>query len=334
KMIDGDKAFLHFSSTNPAVAVDICQAMNNFTPGDLVGISGKAYNLGDPVGSNIPLLPINGGGIGGPLPSVVVEIAKSGRTNQLNGQIESITTYGDYQALPPVYATSILSQREAIDSILTDALSSGVEIPASQLSGLSLIDGNGNCTPIDADCFVRINNNQLVVLGPIATDEVQIVGTPDTPHPMVAALNNYLTNYYNFQLAPDFNDEDQLCLLNGNYILAVLPSSRDDVTFMQGQQMETLNEQFDCINNATHTISDFFTDVNIESGTALIGRDEFVPPRVNKSVVLKLNNTGELFGRYEKCGDNQLELCIMTCDNPPNCVPYNYEMEAQGAPFR
>lgn len=104
KFFDGGSHFLSISYTDPLAA---CLMRGRFTGGDLVRLTSKGdnsfrgvYHVGELSGNRVKLLPTSYGNPSeNPSEEVNVEIIRSGRTNQLNADAGSITTYGAPQGV-------------------------------------------------------------------------------------------------------------------------------------------------------------------------------------------------------------------------------------------
>lgn len=332
KIIESGQAFLNFSATPPN---SVCDAMNNFTAGDLVQVGGHVYHLGAPAGSNIPLFPIAGSVVGATIDPVDVEIAKSGRTNQLNSQIGSVITYGKYQVNSQPIPAAILNPRNQFANLLNNALNNGTLIYPNQIfPGLQFIDENGNCGPFPADRHIIIENGVLKIIGPVTPPIVNIVGTPTNPHPMVTALNDYFGTYFDYGLDPT-NSGTDLCFY-GTEKLEQIPNSitlGPDVQFMQNDQNTVLNLNYSAVNGGTHSIADFFKDVNIDQGFALTRYSNLATPiRQNKCVLLEELSSGNQFGICEGCtSDSLIQVCSYLCESE-HCAIVNTELAINTTP--
>lgn len=308
---NASEAYLHFAANPPNT---VCDAMNNFSAGDLVEVSGHIYHLGKPSGSDIPLLPIEGGVIGGGDLSVDVEIAKSGRTNQLNMEVGGITTYGVSTTTTTPIPAAVMSLRNQVANLLDGAISSGAPIYSNQIPvGLQFIDKDGNCGSFPVDHYITIHSGSLWIMGPAPPPIGGVIGTPTNPHPMVTALNNYFDTYFDYSLLHG-STATTLCGYNANEIQTVSNAS-PDVNYMQSQQTAVLNTTYSGVNSAVHATSDFFEDLDINIGEAITRKIGVLSgDRRNRSVILRELSTGNQFGIRENCVDNELmQLCTYFC---------------------
>lgn len=313
KEVTGGQAFLMFSATAPGISV--CDAMNNFTAGDLVNVAGHLYHTGNPTGSKIPIYPLHASTLGSGATAINVEIAKSGQTNQLSSKIGAITTYGTSSTTTYPIPASVMNPRTQFANLLNNALSSGNPIYPSMIpAGLQFIDENGNCGPFPSDRHIIIQNNTLKIIGPVTPPAMTIVGTPLNPHPMVTALNDYFTTYFDYGLDP-LGTGTLICNIGTETLEKKPYFNPSDVQFMQDAQNTALQQNYSAVNGGIHSISDFFKDVNIDLGYAVTRRSNTgSPTRKNKSVILESISTASRFGIFEQCSPlKALQICNVFC---------------------
>jgi hypothetical protein len=149
KQYDGTNYSLFFSA---AAGYSVCDAMNKFYPGDMIRITKKSspttslgiFHVKDSVvGNNMYLSRTanfsssndnDTASTGG----VIVEVLRSGRTNQLNTMIGGFTTYGDTANITHNFNSQQLADRETfadrLDSLLWAGSSgsiNGTQVPPS-----------------------------------------------------------------------------------------------------------------------------------------------------------------------------------------------------------
>lgn len=316
KIVEGNKAYLMFSSTSvfPAPANSVCAAMANFVGGDLI----KLFKIGSPnlglfhtgavVGNKIEIQPTNYTSLGSGESDVDIEIIRSGRTNQLNVNVGSVTTYGQSTVNVTPIDSTLLYNRKAFADLLTSSMSTGDTIfPADIPEGIEFFNTDGTCAPLDSNNFIFIMGNMVNIYGPGEPHsyDTTIVGTPSSPHPMVDSLNSYISQYWNYAL--DTSSTDTLKCSNfftGDELYNLLNTSTS-VAAMRVLQDTFLSKVFNSVNGGTHAINDVLVDDGVGLGhtKAFPVLDTASNPvsMINKRVVLKEITSGKTMGLSWVC---------------------------------
>lgn len=304
KIIENGKSYLSFSATPPNT---VCGAMSNFVGGDLIKLPSGVYHSGGVYGSKIEILPTNYSNVGSASAGAInVEIIRSGRTNQLNMNIGSVTTYGkDSVIITPVDSATLALRKSFADmltaALLQDTIFLDTIFADSIPGGIELLNADGSCTPLDNSHFILVEGNQVNIYGPgipINQDTV-IVGTPGSPHPMVDSLNSYLTTFYDYEL-----DTAGAILQCGNISSGnpnVIDVNNSSVLTMVSEQNNFLSMAFDDVNGANHSINDYFVETGIVSGYARTTVDYSLLGIVNRRVLLEEIATGKTMGANLGC---------------------------------
>lgn len=158
KIKNGSNYYLKFT---PAPGHSVCNAMGNFFGGDLVRVIQKSngaltgfFNVKDSVsGNNLFVLPnaVFGGNAGADSTEVNVEILRSGRTNQLNTSVGSMTTYGDTAKITGISANEVINRQKLADSlnVVLNHATRWELFPSSIPAGLNYKDfQNGSCVSL------------------------------------------------------------------------------------------------------------------------------------------------------------------------------------------
>ncbi|MBL4669489.1 MAG: hypothetical protein JKY30_09545 [Flavobacteriales bacterium] len=306
KVIEIGKAFLSFSAVPPA---SVCSAMSNFVGGDLIKLSsGGVYHTGDIVGSKIEIQPTNYSSLGTATSNgIFVEIVRSGRTNQLNSAVGSLTIYGESDIVITPVDTSILGPRQRFAELLTTALTNTDTLNPDTIftwdiePGIEFVNADGSCSALDSSCYILIEGNQVNIYGPGIpfNQDTVIVGTPSIPHPMVDTLNHYLTTFYNYELDTvgggfavacgdvQFQDQSVIEISNSSYLN------------MRLEEDLMLSRIFSAVNGGTHAIDELMEVVDSGYTNATV---KYSPTRlVNKDVVLEEIMTGRILGASLSC---------------------------------
>lgn len=311
KIVENGKAYLSFAATAPNT---VCDAMANFVGGDLI----KLFKIGSPnlglyhtgtvVGNKIEIQPTNYTSLGSGESDVDIEIIRSGRTNQLNVNVGSVTTYGQSTVNVTPIDSALLYDRKAFADLLTSSMSTGDTIfPADIPAGIEFFNSDGTCTPLDSNNFIFIMGNMVNIYGPGEPHsyDTTIVGTPSTPHPMVDSLNSYISQYWNYAL--DTSSTDTLKCSNfstGDKVYNLLNTSTS-VAAMRVLQDTFLSKVFNSVNGGTHAINDVLVDDGVGLGhtKAFPVLDTASNPvsMINKRVVLKEITSGKTMGLSWLC---------------------------------
>jgi hypothetical protein len=329
KIVENGKAYLSFSATPPT---SVCAAMANFVGGDLIKIPSGVYHSGDIAGSRIEIQPTNYSSLGiASSGAIDVEIVRSGRTNQLNLAVGSLTTYGNSNTIITPVPQSILGPRQVFADLLTDALTGVIDtiFPWDIPVGVDFVNPDGSCGPLDSSCYILVEGNQVNIYGPgvpFGQDTV-IVGTPTNPHPMVDTLNNYLTTYWNYSL--DTSNSVHQCGSTTSTLNTYQKSNLNtDVALMRSNQLTTLAQIFSDVNGGIHSIDEYLMDEGIGLGytrmSSVLNTSLIPISMLNKNVLLKETLTGKKMGAELGCSSahNLPELCVgcMDSSKDPYCI--------------
>lgn len=301
KIVENGKAYLSFAATPPNT---VCDAMANFVGGDLIKLSGDGlYHTGAVVGSKIEIQPTNYTSLGSGGSNVNIEIIRSGRTNQLNVNVGSVTTYGQSTVNVTPIDSALLYDRKAFADLLTSSMSTGDTIfPADIPEGIEFFNSDGTCAPLDSNNFIFIMGNMVNIYGPGEPHsyDTTIVGTPSSPHPMVDSLNSYITQYWNYAL--DTSSTDTLKCSNsstGDKLYNLLNTSTS-VAAMRVLQDTFLSKVFNSVNGGTHAINDVLVDDGVGLGHTkafpVLDPDSKPLSMINKRVMLKEITSGKSMG--------------------------------------
>lgn len=159
KVFDGGEHFLSFSATEGTV----CEAMELFSAGDLVEITGymkpKAiYHVGEKAGNRIELIPTYAYDNHNDLSyEAGVEIIRSGRANQLTEATGTINTYGEKEN-PVLHTIPLMAARRQLAEELTTLLPSGgliEDLPINHPE-ITILDEFGECSTPDGICRISV----------------------------------------------------------------------------------------------------------------------------------------------------------------------------------
>ncbi|KAB2859614.1 MAG: hypothetical protein F9K09_01465 [Flavobacteriales bacterium] len=323
KIEENGKTYLSFSASPPATSV--CEAMSNFVGGDLIKLStGGLYHTGDIKGSKLEIQPTyySSQAQGNNLGTVAkVEIIRSGRTNQLNANVGSLTTYGTKDVVVTTIDPDTLALRQKVADKLNQSLNSVLPLAILPADMSVVIDGvvvtpkffkpDGTCSVLEDGNYIIVDQHtgKVNIYGPdILIVDTIISGTPGKPHRMVDALNDYLDTYHGYNLTLDFGS-DLSCGSAVNYRYAL--NSEGSIPAMRASQQQDLAVQFSGINNGTHAINEFFTDEGWTTNTIV----EWTANK-NIKVVLEELSTGNQMGVSFNCSSSSRTSIS-------NCVEYN-----------
>jgi hypothetical protein len=333
-IIDGEH-YLTFEATGSGSVGDICDLMGDFTAGDLIELSnGNIYHMGDMTGEGLKLHKVHFQTSYSTSTSITsATIVRSGKSNRLLEEVGSFTTYGasSLSTTTTPIPSSVMTPRQTFASLLTSNITSGATITPGMLpSGLELVyDQSGTCGPLPSDHYIKIEGNNVNVyqVG-TGAPSISVVGTPSSPHPMVNALNNYLSTYRTHQLTPftpggKFYECTKADMHPSSETLHkfTVPNSETSVSNMRNLQTTDLAASFSSVNGTTHSIDDFFEDYgkDVKNSTDVIrytSGGSPVPYSVNQEVILRQIGTTKHFGLNVMCDPrNQLMRIAEGCSD-------------------
>ena len=318
---DTDSGTLTFELEENGDPAEMCELLSSFGGGDLIQVRTESgflnpYNLFhiESVNGNvIDLVPLSyTSGSTTSHSDVRIKIIRSGRTNQLNQSVSSFTTYTGSDA-PEWVSTPMtsLTERENFAAQLNAALTSDLIIDGEAIMTSVPLNAYGaSCSAWNDDVDIRFTDGLMEVFTPedLTTTIIQ-------DHPMVDALNDYLLDYYRYDL--DYtatNNPGVSCSLDFNSISGYELDYKDaldtDVIAMRAAQDLDLAEIFDHVNGQTLAISDVMTDDGVALGYTETFLEVPANNRENLRVVL-VDNSGNVFGVRAKCNNNltYAELC-------------------------
>lgn len=328
KIIESGKEYLLFSALTDTAQnpPSVCNLMANFIGGDLVKLSsGGVYHIGDVYGNKIEIQPTYYStqiGVASPENvSITVEIIKSGRTNQLNTMVGSITTYGKDSVIITPVDSATLWLRQEFAGLLTNSLTEGDTIFASDIpEGIEFVNSNGSCSALDTNQFILVEGNMVNIYSLGGNDTIIIPN-----HPMVDTLNYYLNYFYDYDLDTTGGYTVECGSLQTSYN-GVVKISNTSYSTMREEQDLILSRQFFGINGGTDSIASYFeafypddtTKATVVTGT---------PSRlINKKVLLEEIATGNIYGNDISCEYNVAGVrayycseCIIENDTTIEC---------------
>lgn len=186
----------------------VCDALNKLTPGDLVLIGGSTYHIGAITGNSVQIFPT---GTNTTCPSGTVnaiEVIKSGRTNQLNASVGSVTTYGVplQQPMNVPIPSALLTQRQNF----VNALNAAIDAQATTVSytgTAQIIDPKtGYCITFDPSKLMLSYKGNTDVTVSIETKGSNSIPVGIDSHELVADLNNWLDAIWGLNAKYDFTN--------------------------------------------------------------------------------------------------------------------------------
>ncbi|MFZ6052360.1 hypothetical protein [Halocola ammonii] len=252
---------------------------------------------------------------------VFVRVLRSGKTNQLNASVASYTTYmkNDQPTGFTFSQGGDFSNREQFAALLNDLINNGspgskVAIPNSLVD--LVMPGEPCGFQVNEEYSLMIDYDGDLIVVTDGTGQAPL-GTPSNPHPMVTALNDYLSEYYRYDLS-GIGGKPSHCQypINGALSFVDVSNSESTVSSMRTAQQGDLNQTFSFVNgNPIPTpISNYFVDDGFGLGNTEVLWSTQNQSKENMRVLLKEVGTNYVFGVRTRC-DIPPKMCFGCSDS-------------------